>query len=301
MVGVQEPSPGNQNQRTALEELDELFVGALHYESTHAYRELMKFVGRFRSYSPFNAMLAHAQMPGAQFVAPADRWRRVYNRRIRPGSRPIVLLRPRGPVVFVYDVSDTEPLPGAKPLPPLVEGHFVGSGRVGAEFERSVENAKRDGVRVIEGDAGSLRGGHIQKVMRPWATVEFPVRLRPRRVCKVIPVQYDIVLNKKKSRESKYLTLVHELAHLYCGHLGTPDERRWPDRSHLSQEVEEFEAESVAHLIACRLGISSESAAYLWGYLADNRRLPHGINLDRILKAAGLIEEMGRRRMKARR
>jgi hypothetical protein len=48
--------------------LDELFTLARIYNSSDAYLALMRFVGRFRFYSPFNAMLIYTQMPGARFV-----------------------------------------------------------------------------------------------------------------------------------------------------------------------------------------------------------------------------------------
>ncbi len=35
-------------------------------------------------------------------------------------------------------------------------------------------------------------------------------------------VRYELLLNAKHSPEQKYATLAHELAHLYCGHLGSP-------------------------------------------------------------------------------
>ena len=67
---------------------------------------------------------------------------------------------------------------------------------------------------------------------------------------------------------SRYATLVHELGHLYCGHLGTPHDRWWPDRRGLTQQVEEFEAESVAYLVCHRVGILPTSDQYLSGHLA---------------------------------
>ena len=63
--------------------LDELFTLAGKYNSSDAYLELMRFVGRFRFYSPFNAMLIHTQMPGAHFVCTARRWRKDYRREIK--------------------------------------------------------------------------------------------------------------------------------------------------------------------------------------------------------------------------
>ena len=53
----------------------------------------------------------------------------------------------------------------------------------------------------------------------------------------LVPVRFEIELNAKNVREIKYATLAHELAQLYCGHLGAPDERWWPNRTILSEEV----------------------------------------------------------------
>jgi hypothetical protein len=51
--------------------------------------------------------------------------------------------------MFVFDVSDTEPIAGALPLPRQVTDPYeVLKGHVGSEWERTIENAKRDGVRV---------------------------------------------------------------------------------------------------------------------------------------------------------
>jgi hypothetical protein len=97
--------------------LDELFTLARKYNSSYEYLELVRFVGRFRFYSPFNAMLIYTQMPGARFVCTALRWERDYRREIKIGARPIVILQPMGPILFVFDVSDTAPLPNARPLP----------------------------------------------------------------------------------------------------------------------------------------------------------------------------------------
>ena len=44
-------------------------------------------------------------------------------RSIKPEAQPIVILQPMGPVMFVFDVSETEEIPGAKgvkPLPPEI-------------------------------------------------------------------------------------------------------------------------------------------------------------------------------------
>lgn len=126
------PAVAPLDQDSVRTALDELFTLARKYNSPDAYLELMRFVGRFRFYSPFNAMLIHTQMPGAHYVCTAPKWRRDYHREIKIGARPIVILQPMGPILFVFDVSDTAPLPNAPALPVRVNEPFqVRSGHIG--------------------------------------------------------------------------------------------------------------------------------------------------------------------------
>ena len=93
------PSATSLDRESARAALDELFTLAGKYNSSGAYLELVRFVGRFRFYSPFNAMLIYMQMPGAHFVCTARRWRRDYRREIKIDARPIVILQPMGPIL----------------------------------------------------------------------------------------------------------------------------------------------------------------------------------------------------------
>jgi hypothetical protein len=295
------PQSGKWDRDEVRRSLDELFNLTRQYKSSKAYGELLRFVARFSFYAPFNAMLTHVQMPGATFVAPPHRWLRDYARRIKAGARPLVILQPMGPVMFVFDVSDTEPEKNAPPLPLEVRRPFEERrGQIGGECHQTIENAKRDGVDVVEQDAGSQSAGAIQ-CAKPGKSLQILVKLKPSPEYKVVPLRYQLLLNAKHSTEEKYATLVHELAHLYCGHLGTPDDRWWPDRRGLDQEVREFEAESICYVVCKRLGIDNPSARYLAGYLAKNKKgnVPP-ISLERVMASAGLIEQMGRERLKPR-
>jgi hypothetical protein len=281
------------DQESARTALEELFTLAGKYNSSDAYLELMRFVGRFRFYSPFNAMLIYVQMPGAHFVCTALRWLRDYHREIKIGARPIVILQPMGPILFVFDVSDTTPLANARPLPVAVENPFqVRSGKIGRQLELTIENAKRDGVRVSERGDGWQRAGSIQ-----WAAagqhLEFTIAKKAMPKSKQIPVWFELLLNSIHSAEARYGTLVHELAHLYCGHLGTPNDRWWPNRQNLSPAVREFEAESVSYLVCTRLGIDIASDEYLAAYVRKCPATPP-ISLDRVMKSVRLLEKMGR-------
>ena len=284
-----------RDRDSAQSALDELFQCARRYTGSKEFEDLMRFTARFRMYSPFNALLVHIQMPGAFYVAPAHRWARDYDRRIRPGARPIVLLQPGGPVMFAFDVSDTQPLPDAQPLPRHVTDPFAtsGPGWVSDQLEWTAENAKRDGVCIAERDAGSQLAGQINEA-ESGEFVRFQFRTLPEPEFCDVKMRYELLLNAKHSREEQYATLAHELAHLYCGHLGTPNLDWWPSRYRLSEKEREFEAESVAFLVCSRLGIESPSHEYLSGYLKNNTSIP-SISLNCVMKSAGLIEQMGKR------
>ncbi|MBX7135132.1 MAG: hypothetical protein K1X67_20895 [Fimbriimonadaceae bacterium] len=165
----------------------------------------------------------------------------------------------------------------------------------------TMENAKRDGVRVHSRKSGSQAAGAIRSVPGCKDTQLFQIRRDADRapVMAPIPVRYEMTLNDDLSREGRYATLVHELAHLYCGHLGSPNERWWPNRRGLSHAHVEFEAESVTYLVCTRLGIDNPSAEYLSNFAKTQSEVPD-ISLECVMKVAGLIEDMGEKRMKAR-
>lgn len=285
--------------------LDELFSLTNQYRSSVAFHDLTEFVTRFRSYAPFNAMLIHVQMPGATFVASPSRWFQCYRRRIQPGASPIVILRPMGPVMFVFDVSETEPLQDAPSLPPEVENPFYATGtKIGSGLCRLIDNGKRDGVRVTWSKQGSQSAGSIairiagkgvsgsQPALSGFDSHRNPIMVN-------IPVGFDLVVNSMLNRESQYATIVHELAHLYCGHLGSPNPKWWPDRRGMDSTSEEFEAESVAYLVCRRCQIDSRSGQYLANFVSKHAQVPR-ISLELVMTSARLIETMTRKRLKIR-
>jgi hypothetical protein len=65
----------------------------------------------------------------------------------------------------------------------------------------------------------------------------------------------------------------------------------------LSLNAEEFEAESVAWLVCERAGLKIPAARYLKWYMDDGEEIPQGISLELVIKSAGLIESMCRRKL----
>ena len=165
-----------------------------------------------------------------------------------------------------------------------------------------IENAKRDGIRITERVEGSQSAGsicYLAENMRESQLFQRGIDKDRNPVYIAVPVKYDLVINAGLDREARYATIVHELAHLYCGHLGTPNDKWWPDRRGLSRNIEEFEAESVTYMICRRSGLDNPSEQYLAGYVGAHEQVP-SISLERVMKAAGLIESMSRQRMKPR-
>ena len=98
-------------------------------------------------------------------------------------------------------------------------------------------------------------------------------------------------INKNYSKTEKFATIVHELCHLFCGHLGSPNEKLWCSRKSLDENSEEFEAETIAWLVCERLDIEKPSVKYLSNYLNENRTIP-SISIETVLKSTNKIEQM---------
>jgi len=272
--------------------LDELFLLARRYRQSDEYRELLEFIARFRRYSAFNAMLVHIQMPGARYVLPAKRWAKEYHRLPIPGAQPLVMLQPMRPIMFGFDVSQTE----GRPLPEGFENPFQAYGKLDERALADViMKAKREGVTVTLRNLGSTLGGYVRKADDPHHCVGIGLVERASRSSRGSGGERaafaDIALNANLDRPTNFATLMHELGHLYCGHVGTPDENWWPSRKDLGRSTEEFEAESVSYVVCKRLGIETPAAEYLHGYFEANQKVPP-ISLHMVLKAVQRIEAM---------
>ena len=268
--------------------LDELFQEAGAYQQSTDYLALFQYIRRFPAFAPYNGFLLHVQKPGAVYLASITQWRKLFDRTIRPGARPLVVLKPFGPVAFVYDLPDTE---GGKPFPEHLLQPFQTDGKLPVGiYSRTISNLYRDRVRYAEADHGTNMAGSIALARNQEMIGTGPDALRAR---------YVMLVNRNLDEGAKYATLIHELAHLYCGHLGAPDETWWPDRRGRAIGTREFEAESVTWLVCERVGIRNPSAEYLAGYLQANPGVPD-ISLDAVLKAAGYIEMMGQRELAER-
>src|SRR4051794_31372873 len=106
---------------------------------------------------------------------------------------------------------------------------------------------------------------------------------------------YGVVINDRLDPAQRFVTLAHELGHIFCGHLGAcqsitikKNESGWSDRTHLGSPEREIEAEAVAYLVAARAGLAPASASYLGEY-AKSADLSK-VDVETIIRAAARIE-----------
>lgn len=262
-------------------ELDKLFEEVGTYRSSADYRKLLDFVIKFRHTAPYNAMLLHVQKPGSVYVASASDWQSRFGRQPKLGARPLVILRPFGPVSFVYELGDTE----GTAFPKELEEPFLASGKITNQRVGTIRRSMYyEGIATDEQDYGTSLAGNIRVIH---GTGEF----RAANASKTLKLIFGMVLNKNTPNATKLATIFHELGHAFCGHLYQQDAKWLPQRYNLTVNEVEFEAESVCWLLCGRHGVDNPSAKYLSGYLDRNREIPN-ISIDAVLKAVGMVERI---------
>lgn len=237
-----------------LKALDELFLKSAGFRKSADYLNLLNFINRFPKLSPFNAFLIHTQNPGVEVVLSALQWA-AYKRVVNEYARPLVILVPFGPVNFVYDIADTS----GDPLPDYLINPFITLGDLDPSlYQNTITNCQRENISVIENPMYKSSAGFAKKDKNG----------------------FKIVLNKSYGLNEKYSTIVHELAHIFCGHLGSSKKGKWNDRSNVDRQLKEIEAESISYIVCNRLGLKTSSDSYLADYISENDTIPP-ISLDR--------------------
>lgn len=262
-------APGPECQST----IDDLFRRGRRFRRTREFAEAVEFIAKFRDYSPFNTMLVYLQNPLATYFATAAHWQKSFGRTIKEDARGMIILAPRTPVLVVYDVADTE---GPR-LPAKFEHLAATAGAFDPRIlDHTLKNCERHRIRVEFKPMGQLRAGMSTARLRDSTHLI--------RIC----------LRDDLQPAAAYSILCHELAHVFLGHVGASREGGWPYRAALADPIAEIEAEAVSHTVCRRAGVATHSAEYLSTFFSEDRDLS-AVSLDLISRAAGRIEEMGRR------
>lgn len=265
--------------------LDTLFSQVLTYRKSEHFNSFMHRIAGLTKLSPYNAMLVYMQRPGAGAVATASQWRAL-GAELKEGANPLVILRPFGPVEFVFEEGDLNPETKPKELASIFE---IKKGEVSTkELYRFTENLQGRGINVNFAVQGVDCAGYVtatngsQHLYYHFGKVLYKLQCTS-----------NIVINGNLSDAEKFATLIHEVAHIFCGHTGDRYNSQMTgcDRKSLPKNEKEFEAESVCWLITQRRGIDNPSHKYLAHYLDNNDCIPEGISIETILCVAGRIEQ----------
>jgi hypothetical protein len=277
MIGTPTKSQAQQEQlfetdAAARNLLDQLLTDSRLYTKSRDYKDLLDFVIRLRNFAPFNAMLLQVQKPGLRFAASACDWRERFQRTPKEGARPLLILWPFGPVALVYDGLDTE----GKELPADAASCFVAHGTINQESISSfagLMSSKHVECRTV--DAGDGAAGSIRVIKRAVTSKD--------------PTFYRVLLNRNHEAATQFVTIAHELGHLFLVHLGLDKKLSIPDRSTMTHAQVELEAESVAYLVCARNGVGSKSEVYLSHYVEEKTTIDD-IDVYQVVRAAGQIE-----------
>ena len=272
-------------------ELRALMGLALTAPTPEAVMHFTGFVSRMRRFAPFNVQMIYAQRPGAALVATRRDWA-LEGRTIRPGAIPILVLRPMGPIEHVFEQLDTDPPIKREPN----NDAFAAIGDLApGRLEKLIENLAKPTKRYLTvrvhlkpfgaNLAGWIMGGSIAP------TGDVPSVHKQTGTARQGSTR-NISINEQLSATERFVTLLHELGHLFCGHLGPfsdnnllMEEFGWPDRRHLPHAAMEIEAELVGWWMADREGLTTGSPLYLRPYLEQAGEAVTQVDLDSVTQA----------------
>ncbi len=263
---------GDEDEQAARSLLDQLLEDSKLYKTSKDYFELLEFTKRLRNFAPFNAMLLHVQKPGLTYAASAHDWLVRFGRKPKENARPLLILWPFGPVALVYDVQDTE----GKELPQDVDTFFARGAITAEQIPGFIEKMQRRNITCANFDGGVAKAGSICVVKA------------------ATPKEggcYSMQVNRNHGAAVQFVTIAHELAHLFLGHLGPDKMLNIPARPRPDHAQEELEAESVAYLVCARNGVESKSKTYLTDFVKANTTIGN-FDLYQIMRAAGQIETL---------
>lgn len=266
--GASSPPPPPEDAMRAM--IEELIAQTELYSTTAEFRQLLTFVARMRRFAPFNAMLLHIQKPGLTHAATRPDWLHRFGRKPKRHARPLLVLRAMGPVDFVFDILDTE----GRDVPTDAFAFPTFNQMTEARFAQLVAGFPKAGIELIvtshrDGAAGAI-----------WVKARSP-KPKGRH-------SYCIEYNGNHPPATRFVTLAHELAHLFLGHLGADAGRGVPDRRTRDHALREVEAETVAYLVARRSGVTPRSETYLDAVKGSLREL----DFHAVMRAVNQIERV---------
>lgn len=239
---------------------DMLEHGLETYATSDKYRDLLKTMSKFHSYSAQNCLLILEQNPQASFVAGFDSWKRNFHRYVKKDSHAIMIKSPckyktkdeNGNeeerlgfrASYVFDIEDTAQIHGKPPV------------QIGVEnLSGSVQNYS-DMILCLTTCAG--------------IPIEYSKIKGKANGCYTEEPSPHIVIDSSLSEIQTVKTLIHEIAHSRL-HNSKSTEKSEKKKT---RDQRELEAESVAYIVCSyfNLDTSDYSFPYILSWSAERFR-----------------------------
>jgi hypothetical protein len=268
-----------------LNPVDEMFAACSRFRARPKTIELLRFIGRFTGYSAFNGLMLFEQNPAATFVATARSWKQKFGRQLKNDARPLFILAPMAPILFVFDIQDTE---GPEVAPDQMETHTPRSRTLARIYEHTRHNCAVHGIAIYE-------LGMDQGMLDTASRITPAIRKQYQNLNLPKDTSYLILIDESQSLTDKYSTLARELGHIFCGHLGIDRHAWWPERENLNIVVESIEATAAAFLVCQRQGLQACSDQLMAELTQKDPEWPF-FSLNAVLQSVGYLEDMGKSR-----
>ena len=274
---------GGRRDRRVREAVELLDAGVQRILDGEEFKRYLAFAARFHRYSANNSLLVLLQRPNATKIAGYKTWQEL-GRQVRRGEEGIRILAPifrtvedeesgekarilcSFKVVKVFDVSQTDPVPGSEPLPEKPRPTALpGCSPAARALARSLAQlCKAEGLAVRE-------SGEELDALYPGANGLYS----PRRKL--------ILLRETLADDQKAKSSTHELAH----HLLHRDARA----SEAERPTLEVEAEGTAYAVLSYFGVDASSYSFAYvAHWAEHKQLVKAV-LPNIQKTAWAVIE----------
>lgn len=240
---------------------DMLEQGLETYATSDKYRDLLKTMSKFHSYSAQNCLLILEQNPQASFVAGFDSWKRNFHRYVKKDSHAIMIKSPCKYKVkdesgneeerlgfkasYVFDIEDTAQISG-KPVVQIGVENLAGSVQNFSDIILCLTSCADIPIRY-EKLKGKANGCYTENDGAP-----------------------KIIIDSSLSEIQTIKTLIHEIAHSRL-HSSKSTEKSEKKKT---RDQRELEAESVAFIVCSyfNLDTSDYSFPYILSWSAEKFR-----------------------------
>ena len=259
----------SEPKKTPMDEImEKLEQGVKDLFQSDQYKEYLKTMSRFSSYSFNNTILIASQKPDATLVAGYKAWEVKFQRHVRHGEKGIKIIAPM-PHKTEQMVEKKDPKTGTVVLDsdgkPVMEPLVVPQYRVVTVFDVSQTDGKELPTPAVEMLKGSVpRFQDLMDAIRHICPVPMTIEAMDVDANGFYhQVEKRVVIREGMSEAQTLKTAIHETAHAILH----DKDRMKAENIQKDSHTREVEAESVAYTVCQHFGL--DTSDYSFGYIAS--------------------------------